>query len=49
MNASLVRRWGRPDRQYKARITATLLMAGNYAKIEARPKGQYYAIVAHFV
>ena len=46
-NASHVQPLGRPDRKYEARNTTETLIAGNYAKIAARPKGQYHAFVSH--
>ena len=46
-NASHVRPLGRPDRKYDAGHDEKPLLADNYVKIAARPKGQYHAFVEH--
>ena len=47
-NASHVRPLGRRDRKYDADASDQPLIAGNYVKIAARPKGQYHAFVRCF-
>jgi len=45
-NAKHVRRWGRHNRKRPSLTNRKTLIAGNYAKIAARPQRPYHAIVS---